>query len=64
MKYYVWLNLENGKFSNSWTQEEHNKYFTENDLEDHYKKDPAWKHITYECVNDKEFMFTRLMTIR
>lgn len=64
MKYYVWLNLENGKFSNSWTQEEHDKYFTEKEIEYHQKKDPAWKLITYECVSDKEFLFTNRMVIR
>ncbi len=64
MKFYVWVNLENGKFSNSWTQDEHLRLFTEKDLEDHQKKSPEWKLITYECVTDKDFMFTRLMTIR
>jgi hypothetical protein len=64
MKYYVWLNLENGQFSNSWTQTEHDKYFPHPDLEEHHKDNPMWKLIIYECLSDKDFMFTRLMTIK
>ena len=64
MIYYVWLNLENGNFSNSWTQEEHDKYFTDRDLEEHHKDNPNWKLIRYESLSDKEFMFTNRMVIK
>ena len=64
MKLYVWLDIETGKFSNSWTEAEHQKYFTDRDLEEHHKTHPTWKLISYESLSDKEFMFTRLMTIK
>jgi hypothetical protein len=43
MKYYVWLNIETGKFSNSWTEEEHRRYFTQKELDEHHEKQPTWK---------------------
>ena len=64
MKHYVWLNIETGKFSNSWTEVEHEKYFTEEELETHAKTCPLRKLITYECVSDKEFSFNNKMVIR
>ncbi len=64
MKYYVWLNIETGKFSNSWTEEEHRRYFTQKELDEHHEKQPTWKLISYECVTDPQFLFNNRMTIR
>jgi hypothetical protein len=64
MKLYVWLDIETGKFSNSWTQEEHDKYFGDKELDEHHEKNPLWKLITYESLSDKDFMFTNRMVIK
>lgn len=61
---YAWLNLESGKFSNSWTEEEHKKYLNDGDIVAHTKQFPTWKLIRFECVNDKGFMFTNHMKLR
>ena len=61
---YAWLNLETGEFSNSWTEEEHKKYLTDKDIEEHTKKFPLWKLIHYECPNDKKFLFSNHMKLR
>lgn len=64
MKKYVWLNIETGKFSNSWNEEEHDKFFTGKELEEHHKKNPTWKLISYECLTDVNFEFVHHMTIK
>jgi len=64
MKKYVWLNIETGKFSNSWDEETHNRAFTEQELIEHAKERPTWKLITYECITDPEFEFGHHMTIK
>ncbi len=57
---YVWLNLNNGKFSNSW-DESQQKYVDEEML-DKARKD-NWKLIKYECLSDQKFEFYNLMKI-
>ena len=61
---YAWLNIETGKFSNSWTEEEHKKYFDEKTIAEHFEQQPHWKLIRYECVNDKNFEFIHHMKLR
>ena len=64
-KHRVWLNIQTGEFSNSWSAE---------DLPDTLIKDAndiakqsgqsIWKLIEYECLNDREFTFNQLMKLR
>ena len=61
---YVWLNIETGKFSNSWTEEQHDRLLDKKEIEEHYKNFPQWKLIRYESVNDKNFEFTQHMKLR
>jgi hypothetical protein len=61
MRMYVWLDIQTGKFSNSWTEEEHQKYFIGIQ---HIPMNSTWKLISYECVNDKEFIFNDRMKIK
>lgn len=60
---YVWLNMNTGEFSNSWSQEEHDSCTTppEELLSDEHD---GWKLIKYECVNDPDFQFYNLMRLR
>ena len=62
--YYCWLNIENGKFSCSWTEEEHEKYLSKKDIEEQTKLNPHWKLIRFECINDSSFMFNNNMKLR
>ena len=55
MKKYVWLDLNTGKFSNSFTPEEVGKLLTEKDIRE--AKEEGWKLISYVCENDEEFEF-------
>ena len=57
---YVWLNLNTGKFSNSWNQE---MYDRTNPLEVG-KEYNGWKLIKYTCLNDSEFEFMNKMKLR
>lgn len=61
---YVWLDLNTGKFSNSWDKETHDTIGLESD-EELIKKstDDNWKLIKYECVNDEKFELYNLMSI-
>ena len=61
---YAWLNVETGKFSNSWTEEEHKRVFDDKTIAEHFKEHPQWKLIHYECVNDKDFQFIHHMKLR
>jgi hypothetical protein len=58
---YVWLNINDGQFSNSWSENEH-RNLTEADLEK-AKKD-GWKLLKYECVNDTAFKLSHLMRLK
>lgn len=54
---YVWLNMETGKFSNSWVDED--------DLETLIDfKDSTWKLIKYSCLNDDDFEFYKMMRLK
>ena len=64
MKRFVWLNIETGKFSNSWDEETHKWAFTEEELKEHAVKQPTWKLIAYECITHPEFEFDHHMTIK
>ena len=57
---YVWLDLNTGKFSNSWTQEEYDLYRI-SELPSEYT---GWKLIKYTCLNDVEFEFMNKMKLR
>lgn len=66
---YVWLFLDTGEFSNSWTEREHE--FLEKLLEDNenYKIGLNDDHrpvklIKYECLNDENFEFYHQMRLR
>lgn len=63
-KRYVWLNIENGEFSNSWTEEEYSSScFSVNELAKD-AKGSSFKLISYECLSDEKFEFNRFMKIR
>lgn len=63
MTRYVWLNIKNGEFSNSWSEKEHKEAeFSDDEIEISTKE--GWKLIKYECVNDDEFVFNRLTKLR
>jgi hypothetical protein len=65
MKKYVWLNIETGKFSNSWNEETHNRCFKDpNELIEHNKSFPTSKLICFECLTDPDFEFTKYMIIK
>jgi len=64
VKRFVWLNIETGKFSESWDEETHQRAFTEQELKEHGEKYPLWKLIQYECITDPEFVFNHHMVIK
>jgi hypothetical protein len=52
MKRYVWIDPK-GRFSNSWSEEEHKRYnIDQKSIEPPIKK--GWKLIEYECLNDEK----------
>lgn len=54
---YCWLNVADGKFSESWTHREHIKMPPE--IFDHDKIcKTTWKLIKFECLSDPKFQFT------
>jgi hypothetical protein len=63
---YVWLNLVNGEFSNSWNEKEHELYggsaFTEENL--NKARANHWVLLKYECVNDPYFEIYRQMKLK
>lgn len=66
MKKYVWLNLNTGKFSNSWDENEPRFNIEEFIKEANTIKDnngDVWKLIEYTCLNDPEFDFNNLMKL-
>ena len=58
---YVWLNTNNGEFSDSWDEQTHS-LLSESIFEEASKK--GWKIIKYQCLNDKDFEFTRHFKLR
>lgn len=61
MKRYVWLNVQTGKFSNSWDEEQH-KYLRQD--HSHFENNPEWKLIEYNVLNDEEFEFKSYMGLK
>lgn len=57
---YVWLNLNNGEFSNSW-DESQQKYVDAEMIEEARKDN--WRLIKYECLSDQKFEFYNMMKI-
>lgn len=58
---YVWLNLETGKFSNSWDEKTHQDFFEKRNT---HGVDTKWKLIKYECLNDEDFEFYNMMKLK
>jgi hypothetical protein len=63
-KRYCWLNMETGKFSDSWDEEMHQRAFKQSEIEAHHKAYPQWKLIEYTCLTDPDFEFIRHMKLR
>jgi hypothetical protein len=63
MKMYVWLNTKTGKFSNSWTEEEHKKHFKIGDIEQNMRDIPEMLLIRYESLCVRSFIFNESMKI-
>jgi len=61
MKKYVWFNLEDGIFSNSWDEKTH-EMFTDV-VQDTLDHNSAVKLIQFECLNDDKFEFYNLMKV-
>ena len=60
---YVWLNIQTGKFSDSWKLSDN--WITEEKLLAMAKDAaPEWKLIKYLCLNQPDFEFFNLMTIK
>ena len=57
---YVWLNLNNGEFSNSWCEDDQ-KYVDEEMIEK--ARNDNWKLIKYQCLTDEDFNFYSMMKI-
>jgi hypothetical protein len=60
---YVWYNIADGTFSDSWADDEYSDEQLQ-DAIDHSKENlstPTWKLLRYECVNDNDFEFSKLM---
>lgn len=60
---FVWLNINDGTFSNSWELDDHitRKYMDE--LLQNTTRNDGIKLIEFNCVNDDTFEFNNLMKI-
>jgi len=58
---YCWLNINDGKFSNSW--DEKDMKYIDNEMLLIANKD-GWKLIKYECLTDNKFEFYNKMQLR
>jgi hypothetical protein len=62
---YVWLNINDGTFSNSWDGEVHEKYcgglMDKENIE--RARQNGWKLIEYRCLTDEDFTFYNIMQI-
>jgi len=56
----VWLNINTGEFSQSWSPEDY-KDFLETEIKDANTR--GWKLIEYTCLNDTNFELCNLMKI-
>ena len=64
---YVWLNIETGEFSDSWSEDDHQRYVVSMGLLESVKNDPKQhnaKLIKYQCLTDEDFEFYRKMKLR
>jgi hypothetical protein len=57
---YVWLNINNGEFSNSWNEEDQ-KYVSEESME--RAREDGWKLIKYQCLTDDNVQFYNMMKV-
>jgi hypothetical protein len=64
MKKYAWLNIDNGTFSDSWSEEDHKKYLNEFDFMKWGEEHPKMKLIEYVCLSDPNFEFIHHMKLR
>lgn len=67
---YVWLNINDGTFSNSWNEGHYPKdkfptvWEYMNDPETKYDAEKkGWKLIEYSCINDPSFNFYNKMRV-
>jgi len=65
---YVGLNINDGTFTNSNSQAEHETInaamgYTDESLAASYNRMPGCKLIKYECLNDPDFEFCNLMKL-
>ena len=58
---YCWLNINDGKFSNSWSEED--MKYIDDEMLSIANKD-GWKLIKYECLTDEKFEFYNQMQLR
>ncbi len=62
---YVWLNMVTGEFSNSWSEDTHNKHGqTLIDSVKNSDKGTDLKLIKYQCLTDESFDFYQQMKLR
>lgn len=71
---YVWLNLSDGKFSNSWTKKDSSELENSSNISDSEYEQGLLEGTEYDncsyllikfiCPNDKDFEFTRHMVIK
>jgi hypothetical protein len=62
----VWLNINDGKFSNSWPSDDPLRPEMWDNGSDRLKEAArdGWKLIEYKCVNDPEFELYNQMKLR
>lgn len=64
----VWLEIATGRFSDSWMSEKKGPCSDAELIKTsgviNAKQYEAWKLIQYECLNDHDFQFSRLMQLR
>jgi len=60
---YCWIDIETGKFSNTWDQESQNLH-GKGIIEHAQKQAPNWKLIKFTCLTDPNFEFTNHMKLR
>ena len=58
---YCWLNINDGKFSNSWG--ENDMKYIDKEMLSIANKD-GWKLIKYQCLTDEKFEFYNQMQLR
>ena len=59
---YCWLDMSNGKFSNTWDEETHKEVVDKAVIEHGIKRN--WKLIKFQCLTDNEFEFMNKMKLR